>query len=204
MAGLTSLDPIKFTQFPALYIAENYETAYRERNQISPEKKPDSGLSPDELSLTNTASTVDLILEGSIKSVIDLTNTSCLKQFYDVIEDIKLPSYLETRSNKLNIPVMYHVRSYDELTKSILQDNWRSIPVTYDIPSNSQIFGYLAHQAGLEGILYPSKMSDSMRSLAIFPKNFTNSSSYIKIQDKNKPQNIKYHELNSTTCSFLY
>src|SRR3990167_631060 len=192
--NIGDIDELKFSKFPTLYIAENYEIAYRERNQILPNTISDFGLSSDELSLTNQRSTVDLLLEGDVKSVIDLTKENCLRALYEVIKDIKLPHHLEKKSRMLTLHASPSVRSYEELKDSILQDNWRELPARIDIPANSQIFGQLAHTSGVEGILYPSKMSDSKKCLAIYPKNFINSTSYVSIQDKNKPQNIAYYE----------
>lgn len=197
------INELKFPKFPALYIAESYEIAYRERNQVFPIDTK-LGLSADELSLTNKGSTVDLIVEGHLRSVIDLTNKQNLSEFYEIIKDIKLPRSLEKKSQKLNIPVMYHVKSIEELITSILIDNWRELPMQVDIPANSQIFGQLAHASGIEGIIYPSKMSSKKKCLAVFTENFRNSCSYVKIQDSDLPKYINYKELNSETYQYLY
>lgn len=198
------INELKFPKFPALYIAENFEVAYRERNQISPSQKNDSGLSTNDLVLTNTNSTIDLLIEGHIISTIDLSNPNTLKNFYEIIKPIKLPKDLEKKAKMLNIPIMYHVNSYEELLNSILLDNWRELPMQLDIPSNSQIFGQLAHAAGIEGIIYPSKMSEAKKCIAVFPKNFENSNSCVGIQDKENLGNIKNIELNSETWSDLF
>lgn len=201
--NIGDIDELKFSKFPALYIAENYETAYRERNQILPEQSK-IGLTADELSLTNRSSTVDLLLEGQIKSVIDLSKKQSLKGFYEAISEIKLPKILEKKSKQLNIPTMYHVKSYEELRKSILSGKWRELPMLVNVPANSQIFGQLAHAAGIEGIVYPSRMSESQKCIAVFTKNFVNSVSYVNIQDSDLPDNIEHHELNSETWPYLY
>ena len=98
---------------------------------------------------------------------------------------------------------MYHVRSYDELRKSILHEEWRHAPALADIPANSQIFGQLVHECGVEAILYPSSKSQAKKCLAIYPKNFLNSTSYVKIQDKSLPENIRHPVLNSETYYYL-
>lgn len=201
--NIGDIDELKFARFPALYIAENFEVAYRERNQVQPSYTTE-GLTADELSLTNKGSTVDLLLEGSIKSVIDLTKKQNLNAFYEIIKEIKLPKFLEKKSKQLNIPVMYHVKSLEELRLSILKDNWREMPMQVDIPANSQIFGQLAYASGIEGIVYPSKMSSKKKCLAVFTENFKNSSSYVKIQDGDLTDNIAYHELNSETYHYLF
>ncbi|KTD15542.1 hypothetical protein Lgra_0208 [Legionella gratiana] len=123
--------------------------------------------------------------------------------FYQVIKDIKLSKELEKEAQRLNIPVLYHVKSFDELKNSILLNEWRNLPAQVDIPANSQIFGQLVYSSGVEGILYPSKMSSVKKCLAIFPRNFANSSSTIKIQDKDLPETLKNMELNCETYIHL-
>jgi len=52
-----------------------------------------------------------------------------------------------------------------------------------DIPSNSQIFGQLIMEAGIQGILYKSKLTGK-ECLAIYPFNFPNSDSFIQLNDE--------------------
>ena len=108
--NIGDINELKFPKFPALYIAENFEVAYRERNQISPSQKTDSGLSSNDLVLTNASSTIDLVIEGHIISTIDLGKPNILKKFYEIIKPIRLPKYLEKKAKMLNIPIMYHVK----------------------------------------------------------------------------------------------
>lgn len=65
----------------------------------------------------------------------------------------------------------------------MLTSEWRQLPSNYDIPSNSQIFGHIIHQAGIEGILYPSKLTARL-CLVLFPKNFVGTDSYLKLDDE--------------------
>ncbi|MFQ5433081.1 MAG: hypothetical protein ACE5EN_11325 [Nitrospinota bacterium] len=51
-----------------------------------------------------------------------------------------------------------------------------------DIPANSQIFGQLVNEAGIDGIIYPSKMTKK-DAVAIFTRNFENSGSWVKLDD---------------------
>ena len=201
--NIGSIDELKFAKFPALYIAEDYQTAFKEKYQVFPNTNQQKGLSAEELSLTNKVSTADLLVEGNIEVLIDLTESKVLREFYNIIKDIKITKKLETDANKLNIPVMYHVKDYDELKKSILGNEWREMPMQVDIPANSQIFGQLAHESGIEAVLYPSKMSKSKKCLAIFPRNFNNSDSYVRIKDEDIPDAIEHGELNSKTYLYL-
>lgn len=173
--------------------------------QISPSKnkKHKTGLSSDDLALTNTSSTIDLLVDGYIESVIDLSDENILHDFYDIVKEIKLTPKLKKKANRLNIPVMYHVSKYSDLKGNILIDKWRNTPALMDIPANSQIFGQLAHESGIEAILYPSRMSEIKKCLAIYPRNLLNSNSYVRIKDDNLPMLIEYTQLDSNTCLSL-
>ena len=70
--------------------------------------------------------------------------------------------------------------------------------MVYNFPSNSQIFGQIAHEAGVEGILYPSSKRSNKNSLAIFPKNFNQSISYVQIEDR-VPEQMLFRKLDATT-----
>ncbi len=54
--------------------------------------------------------------------------------------------------------------------------------MSYDVPSGSQIFGQLIYFAGVEGILYTSKLTGK-DCLAIYPDNFGKSDSFIELDD---------------------
>jgi len=60
--------------------------------------------------------------------------------------------------------------------------NWRNWPMVYDVPAVPQIFGGLVMNAGIEGILYESSITER-ECLAIFPQNFHNSTSFIQLDD---------------------
>lgn len=67
--------------------------------------------------------------------------------------------------------------------------NWRDMPMLWDIPANSQILAQIAYAAGIEAILYPSKIT-CKNCLALFPKNFQQSDSYIKLEGE-IPKEVK-------------
>lgn len=55
----------------------------------------------------------------------------------------------------------------------------------FDVPVTPQIFGQIAVEAGIEGILYPSKFLDGGDCLAIFPQNFDETSgSFVQLDDE--------------------
>lgn len=57
------------------------------------------------------------------------------------------------------------------LIDSLLEPNWRAMCMQLDVPANCQIFGQLVVNAGIGGILYPSKFTKK-KCLAIYPQNF--------------------------------
>lgn len=186
--NIGDIERITFPRFPALYRAENFETAYREKFQLKSSSLI-NGLTADELSLSKPEGFTNLVFTGYIDCALNINIKKNLKEFFNVIKNIKLPKELEKEAKKLNIPVMYHVKSLKELYDSILKNNWRDLPMQVDIPANSQILGQIANAAGIEAIVYPSTMSSAKKCLAIFPSNFKNSPSYVGIEGR-VPDNV--------------
>jgi hypothetical protein len=54
------------------------------------------------------------------------------------------------------------------------------LPMQFDLPSNSQIFGRLVSGAGIHAILYPSTRASEHRCLALFPQNWSGSTSFVE------------------------
>ena len=190
------IDSIKFPRFPALYLAEDRETAYKEKFGLSSEGKK-SGLTADELLLTSNDALTIVTLKGEIFQVLDLNSLATLKDFFSLINTIKLPDSFIKRANKLNISPMYPVKTASELRKSFLYPDWRALPMHYDIPANPQILGQIAHAAGIEAILYPSKINGK-NCLAVYPENFSQSASYLEIEGQG-PDKITCKKLDAQT-----
>lgn len=179
--NIGNIDQTKFPTFGALYLAENREIAYKEKYDLYPATSS-SGLTADELTLTSRESTTIIAVAGEINCLI--INAQNLKKFYDLIKEIKLSRHLMQSAKRLNIPLMHHVKNLKQLIKTILEPNWKQLPMIFGIPSNSQILGQICFTAGIEGILYPSKINNEKNCLAIFPNNFINSNSFVEIQGK--------------------
>ncbi len=166
--------------FSALYITEDKDTALQETlGQIANE---DSNLSPQELALANPQSESIISASGKLDHVLDLSTAKSLSKFIRLIKDFKLPGYIFRMAKALGADQPVIVRTPGLLRKSLLGNDWRHMPMLYDVPSNSQVFGHLVYQAKIEGILYPSKLTKK-QCLAIFPRNFENTSSYIQLDD---------------------
>ncbi len=165
--------------FSGLYIAENKDTALQEHLG---QAKHDQ-LTPREVALTNPASETIVSISGRIDKVFDLTHEKNLLPLIELIKDFKFSSEFKKLSKKLGFTSPQIIKTPELLIQTLLTPDWRQLPSNYDIPANSQIFGHIIQQAGIEGILYPSKLTACL-CLAVFPKNFVGTDSYLKLDDE--------------------
>lgn len=173
--NIGDINPNLFPPFSALYMAVDKDTALQEtlgQNNVD-------GMSPQELALTDPQSISVIAIKGELDQLFDLHDQTNLEPFLDLIKGFKLSRGLQRRAQKLRASCQ-PVRTMKELLYSFVQPNWREFPMLFDIPSNSQLFGQIVSSANIQGILYPSKLS-SKQCLAVFPKTFKNSSSYVQL-----------------------
>lgn len=178
------ISPGTITSFPALYVAEDYETAFREKFGM-PKDDNRSGLKAHEFALRTEASFTQVRVRGAIDFLLDVGDVTRLQLFTDIIKKYPLPKSAITLSRNLGMkspPLM--VRTAAGLQRQLLHKNWRSMPIQFSIPSNSQIFARVASAAGLHGILFPSVRNAQKRCLALFPQNWGGSASHIELLDK--------------------
>ncbi|MCD6055582.1 MAG: StPS1 gp25 [Gammaproteobacteria bacterium] len=167
--------------FPGLYLAQDKDTALQEH--LGQETIPsNSKLTARELALSNPTSETIVSVSGKLDKVFDLTNPENLQLFVDLIKTFKLSTDLKRRAKELRLEIPRIAEKVDELHKTLLHPDWRQLPVGYDIPSNSQIFGHLIYSAGIEGILYPSKFTKKP-CLIVFSRNFIETDSYVVLDD---------------------
>jgi hypothetical protein len=81
------------------------------------------------------------------------------------------------------------IKSLNELFNTIFMPEYKRDAMLFDLPSNSQILGHIAYEAGIQAIKYPSRLTGKI-CLAIFPLNFEKSESYVEISDE-APQEIE-------------
>ncbi|MEF2147830.1 RES family NAD+ phosphorylase [Aquilutibacter rugosus] len=186
--------------FPALYLAQDFETAYREKYQL---KRSDSngGLSSRELSLEGSHTAVRI--RGHIERVLDVRDLSRLRPFLNVIKRIKRPATILPLMRRLKIKPdgIVMVNTMGRLERS-LTGNWREWPVQYGVPSASQVFAKLAIAAGYEGILYRSSKTDKGDCLAIFPSAISSDRTFIELMD-DTPETAINRRLDFSTCQSL-
>lgn len=175
------IDIASFTPFPALYVAENYETAYRERFAQSSGIQPE-GLSGIEFALRSPDSFTHIALRGQLENVLDVANGPALKPFTDVLAKFALPGAVRALYRRMNPRrPPWLVRTPRMLQQQLLDPYWRGAPMQFDLPSNSQIFGRLAVAAGIHGIRYTSSRQGGGHCLALFPQNWRSSSSFVEV-----------------------
>ncbi len=162
-------------------MATDKDTALQEH--LGQQNNNESKLTPREVALTNPASETIVSVSGQLDKVFDLTNEKNLFPFTKIINKFVISNKLALMAKKLRIPKPEIIKTPTKLLKTFLDPNWRERPNNFDIPSNSQIFGHLVYTAGIEGILYPSKFTDKL-CLAIYPRNFPNTDSFILIDDE--------------------
>ena len=171
------LDETKFPPFPALYVAENYDTAFSERFGTT-----NSLLDVHELALRTPSSFLYARLDGEVENVFDLRNVNSLKPFFEIVKTFKLSQELRDLAKKTRIPPPWTISKPTQLRQSLLDPNWKHYPMQHNIPANPQIFGRLLEDAGYQGVIYPSVKGGGY-CMALFIRNFESSPSFIEIAD---------------------
>lgn len=177
-AGVNTEVPV----FPGLYVAQDKDTALQEHlGQETIHKN--SKLTPREIALTNPSSEAIVSISGKLDKVFDLNIADNLKPFVELIKNFKVSDELKAAAKNLQIEKPCIVKTSDKLRETLLHHDWRQLPSNYDVPSNSQIFGHLVYSAGIEGIVYPSKLTGKS-CIVIFPRNFFGTDSSIMLDDE--------------------
>ncbi len=91
------LAPGSFTPFPALYLAENFETAMGEKFS-RPDIKASHGLTPAALALRTPASFTQCRLRGQVEQILDVSDREALTPFVEQIKAFEFPKQVLTLS----------------------------------------------------------------------------------------------------------
>ena len=179
----TALSPGAFSPFSALYIAQDYNTAFLERFGAPPGKRS-SALSPEDFALRRPESFTQVRLRGVLEKVLDVGDLDALRPVVNILKDFPLPKAVGMTVRKLGLRQSpWLIRSPVTLQRQLLHGNWRMMPMQFDLPSNSQIFGRLVAATGIQGILYPSARDSTHQCLALFPQNWVGSGSFVEVMD---------------------
>ncbi|OGX35829.1 MAG: hypothetical protein A3C36_06465 [Omnitrophica WOR_2 bacterium RIFCSPHIGHO2_02_FULL_52_10] len=195
--NIGDINPSQFPSFPALYIAADKGTALQELlcQKIDPGEEARAA----EFALTDPRSTANVSLSGHLDCIINLNSPGDLLPFVELIKNFIIPDYLKKTAQKIGESEPALVRTVPQLVDALLDPNWRRWPMQLDVPTPAQIFGQLVAQAGLEGILYPSKFT-GRDCLAIFPQNFDKSDSFVQLDDE-APKECTIRRLDAKTWS---
>jgi hypothetical protein len=154
-------------------------------------------LTPEELALTKPDSIAAVSVSGHLDAVLDIRDARNLAAFVALIKDFRLTPALASKARRLGFPLNI-VKTVPVLTDVLHAPNWREWPTLYDVPAACQIFGRIALDAQIEGILYNSVLTQKP-CLAIFHQNFQHSSSYIELDDPVPPE-LTVRRLDSSNC----
>jgi RES domain-containing protein len=188
-----TLNPAAYTAFPALYVAEDFATAFRERFGIDKDEDT-NGLTAGELILRREQSFSSIALQGRVDCYLDVGDVESLKASADVLRRFQMPNTIPSQARQLRLRPPGLVRSAQSLQRQLLSRSWRLEPAQYDLPSNSQIFGRLCSAAGVQGILYPSTRDDSRKCMALMPQNWRGSDSFVEIRGP-VPESVRERRL---------
>lgn len=199
-AGI-DLDANTLNPWPALYLAENYATAYREKFQLAHDGRVD-GLDANELSLKQGDSHATVILCGQVTRIFDMTKAAHLDDVAKVLARITMPAEAKAYMKRLRIPnnAMYMLRTGKQLHDAVVEKNWRVLPAQFGLPAQSHVMAELVRAAGFEGILYQSTKGNG-KCLAIFPEAL-DGGSFIELRDP-APSSVQYPRLNSDSAPRL-
>ena len=150
------LDGCTFDAWPALYLAQDHATAYREKFQIEQGKTVD-GLTPEDLALNPGQSHSTVVLNGKLSRVFHFTPEN-LGPVARVLGKIKMPERAEQIKRKLRIKPadLRMLTNGKQLFDVTAVHNWRVLPIQFGLPSPSQILSELVRAADFEAIAYQS------------------------------------------------
>jgi RES domain-containing protein len=199
-AGM-DLDPGTLSPWPALYLAEDYETAYREKFQLKSSQLID-GLKPEELALTQGRSHSTVLLQGQIDQVFDMTAPRHLDGVAKVLKKIKMPGRAKYLKKKLGMKQtdLMMIQSGQVLFNAVLRHNWKVLPAQFGLPAHSHVLAELVRAAGFEAILYKSTMGPG-KCLAVFPDKLSGTA-HIALEDKAPPE-VRHRRLDENSAEHL-
>lgn len=170
--------------WPALYVAADFETAFREKFGIS-RGDGSGGLSPEELSLTPGVSIAAVRIRGHIEKIFNVGDLLALAPLCAVLKRFTVPPRIPLLRKKLKIAASMAklVTTPLELQRQALDPNWRGVPAQFGLPSTSQILGELIRDAGYEAIAYPSTKNGA-HCMAVFPDSLASDLTHVELVDE--------------------
>jgi hypothetical protein len=193
------IDSSRFAPFPALYLAEDAETALREMHGLQ-RGTTRGGLTAFELSLLSKSGVAWVTVEGHVHNIFDLTSPANLRKVAAVLSKFTLSRSVRAAEDRMGAVPLRLMQTPDEIFDSFMIEGWREFPVQVSTPANSQLFAHLLIQAGFEGVLYSSTITGK-KNLALFTRQFKNSASIVSVLDP--PGGARCCELSANTFTQL-
>ena len=195
------LDQNTLEPWPALYLAEDYETAFREKFQLASDQQV-GGLRPEELALQHGGSHTTLFVNGHLPRVFDMTEPSSLVALAKVLARIKMPARAAGIQKKWRVSSkhLFMVRSGKQLYDIALSHNWRMLPIQFGLPAQTQVLADWIRAAGFEAIRYRSTMGPGF-CVAVFP-DLIGDDTFIELADAS-PSEVLHRRLDSETAVVL-
>jgi len=156
-----------FKAFPGFYIADNADTARSEAFQTDTLKK--IKYPSENFALQAEKSHSIARVHGKLERVVDLSSDRNLKKIVKVLKKISPSEEVVALSTQLGISPHGSVSTVKQLSTQLFDRNWSYYPANFQLPHNSQDFGNLAKDAGIQALLYNSKYHNG-RCLVIFPE----------------------------------
>ena len=195
------LEPNTVEPWPALYLAQDFETAFREKFQRRTGEIVE-GLTPQELALNEGGSHFTILLKGRLTNLFDLTHFATLNGVARELGEIRMPERASQLKRKLKIREreLTMTRTGRQLFEMVVNQNWRVLPVQFGLPAPSQILAEMIYAAGFEGVLYGSTKGLG-KCVAVFPEQLK-SDSYVELLDA-APAGVEYSRLDPESATHL-
>jgi hypothetical protein len=186
--NIGAIDTARYPVFPALYLASDKGTALAE---LLGRGQRESPFTPEELALTKPDSITAVSVSGKLESVLDSREGKNLTGFVNLIKNFRLSTPLTAKARRLSLSALLRLIGTVSLMIEELQvPNWRVMPTWFDIPSSSQIFGRIVMDAGVEGIVYNSVLTEKP-CLVVYPQNFPGSSAFVELDDPTPAKSVR-------------
>lgn len=120
--------------WPALYLAEDHDTAFYEKYQLRAADRV-AGLSAEDFALTPGGSHSAVRLRGRLSAVFRLTSPDDLEAVTRVLRQVKLPPRVRELERRLfgrRVTHAHIIDSPQELYSVLLSENWRVLPAQFE------------------------------------------------------------------------
>lgn len=187
--------------WPALYLGENFETAFREKFELPSDSRTD-GLTPEELALEHGISHSTVFVRGALQRLYDIREIAATAPVASVLRKIKMPQRARELRKKLQVDAnaVFMAHTPRQVHDMVAKYNWRLWPVQFDLPAPSQILADLVRRAGFEGILYRSSKGPA-DCVALFPDQLS-AGTFVELADT-AFAGVVHQRLDSTSCEEL-